>query len=67
MVNIVRRRRTTYPRAIVVGLVAVVLGLIASVWLDRWHWSLLIPAAFVFLVPLLQVWWSKRQGPWESQ
>ncbi len=62
MMNIVRRVRRTYPGAIVVGLVAVVLGLVASVWLYRWHWSLLIPAAVVFLVPLFQVWWSNRQG-----
>jgi len=58
--KIKRERRLTYPGAIVVGLLAVALGLLASVWLDRWHWSLLIPAAVVFLGSLCQVWWSNR-------
>lgn len=55
-----RGRGLTYPGTIVVGLLAVALGLLASVLLDRWHWSLLIPAAFVFLAPLCRVWWSNR-------
>lgn len=62
MMNIVRPEQRTYPGAIVLGLVAVALGLVVSVWLYRWHWSLLIPAAVVFLPPVFQVWWSNRQA-----